>query len=296
MPEGDDKADADGVRKFLESLPDAVRTRVQSLREIQSKCDEVKAKFTKERKEMEEKYRRLYEPLYSERKQIVTGWDNPPGGDDPPAGDEPGAVPGFWLKVLMSADMVGDHVTKRDQPVLKYLQDVRCDPIEAADNKSGFKLTFQFAPNPHFKPLTLEKTYHMGEDDTVLEKTEGTEIEWTEGHNPAFKVVKKKPKKGAPAGEPPKSKKVQTHSFFDFFSPPELPEGDDEEEINDIAELLVEDDFEMGCYLRDELIPQAVSWYTGELTCERDADEIAVVMDSDEDEEEDDDDDDDEES
>lgn len=290
MPEGDDKADGDGVRKFLESLPDTVRTRVESLREIQSKCDEVKTQFTKEKKEMEEKYRRLYEPLYTERKRIVTG------GESASTGDEPGAVPGFWLKVLMSADMVGEYVTKRDEPVLKYLQDVTCDPIDAGEDKTGFKIIFQFAPNPHFEPLELEKTYYLGEDETVLEKTEGTDIEWTEGHNPAFKVVKNKPKNGAPEVDQPKSKKVQTHSFFDFFSPPQLPEGDEEDEINDIAELLVEDDFELGCYLRDVLIPQAVSWYTGELTSKRDADEMAVVIDSDEDEEDEDDDDEEEES
>ena len=40
----------------------------------------------------------------------------------------------------------------------------------------------------------------MGDDDSVLEKTEGTDIIWAEGKNPALKIVKKKPKKGAKEG------------------------------------------------------------------------------------------------
>lgn len=274
MTEVEAKVDGDGVRKFLESLPEAVRPRVEKLREIQQKCDDVKAKFTKERKELEEKYRLQFEPLYNERKGIITASDK--GQTE----EEPGAVPGFWLKVIKSAEMLGEHVTRRDEPVLKYLQDVRCDPFEGdGPDKSGFKLVFEFAPNPHLAPLTLVKTYHLGEDEGVLEKTEGTEIKWTEGHNPTYKTVKKKSdKRGTP-----QTKVLQTPSFFDFFSPPELPQGDEDDDINDIQELLVENDFDMGCYMREVMIPQAVSWYTGELTAERDADEVAVV-DSDEDE------------
>ncbi|CAD7702623.1 unnamed protein product [Ostreobium quekettii] len=280
-------ADSDGstdVQAFLQSLPKALRGRVETLRGIQKQCDDVLENFTKERKAMEAKYRAIYEPLYAERRAIVMG----EGG-----GEELGAVPGFWLKVLRGAEFVWDHVTRRDEPILKYLVDLSSAPIEGEGDKAGFKIVFQFAPNPYFTPLTLEKKYYLGDDESVLEHTDGTKVEWTDdAHNPSFKIVKKKPKKSAPVGTPPTTKKVEVHTFFDFFTPPDVP---DVEDINDLTELLVEDDFEVGCYLKDMVIPNAVSWYTGEMTSERDGD-AAEDPDGDDEDEDDEDEDEEEES
>lgn len=127
----------------------------------------------------------------------------------------------------------------------------------------------------------------MGSDDeSVLEKTEGTEITWVEGKNPSFKVITKKSSK---PGEEAATKVIEKHSFFDFFSPPELPGGDGDQavEMTDIAELLAEDDFEMGCYIKEVLIPSAVSWFTGEIADERDSDEDEDDDDDDDDSSED---------
>lgn len=124
-----------GVAKFIESLPAEIRERVQKLRDVQSRCDVIKSEFLKETKALEEKYRRLYEPLFKERHDLVVG---------PEAelhGTQPGAVPGFWLKVLKSADLVGGNVSKRDEPILNYLMDITHAPLE--DNKPGFKLVFK---------------------------------------------------------------------------------------------------------------------------------------------------------
>lgn len=277
------KPDNDGVRKFLDSLPESVRKNVQSLRDVQTECDAVRAEHLKEKKALEEKYRLIYEPLFGKRKLLVVG----DGGDATAA--EPGVVPGFWLRVLKNPDMVGDHVTRRDEPILKYLMDIRNENLE--DGAAGFKIIFEFAPNPYFKPLVLEKKYLMGGDDeTVLEMTEGTKIEWTEGKNPGIKILTKKGK----GGDPPVTKTIEKHSFFDFFSPPQYPAGDGEqaEEMTDIAELLAEDDFELGCYIKEVLVPSAVSWFTGELADEREEDDD-YYEDEDEDSDEDEDDEDD---
>ncbi|GMH37850.1 hypothetical protein BSKO_05734 [Bryopsis sp. KO-2023] len=264
------KPENDGVKKFLESLPEAVKENVEALRGVQAECDVVRGQYLKEKKELEEKYHKVYEPLFDRRAKLVIGADSIPETNGTAPGEEPGAVPGFWLRVLKNPDMVSEHVTRRDEPILKYLLDLRTENLE--DNVPGFRLVFKFAPNPYFKPLTLEKKYFMGSDDeSVLEKTEGTEIEWSPDKNPTFKLVKKKPSKG---NAEPKTKMVQTHSFFDFFSPPEYPkEGEQAEDIADIAELLAEDDFEMGCYIKEVLVPNAVSWFTGELADERDTDD-----------------------
>ena len=39
-------------------------------------------------------------------------------------------------------------------------------------------------------PMLQTKTYHMSEDeDNVLERAEGTKIEWASGKNPTVKVL-----------------------------------------------------------------------------------------------------------
>ena len=129
------------VAKFLDSLADEVRERVEQLRHVQSKCDVVKNDFLKESKALEEKYRTLFEPLFKERYDLVVGTE----GQLPADTQEPGMVPGFWLKVLKSADLVGGNVSKRDEPILKYLLDVSHEPLE--HGKPGFKLVFKVVIN-----------------------------------------------------------------------------------------------------------------------------------------------------
>nr|GFA44143.1 nucleosome assembly protein 1;2-like [Tanacetum cinerariifolium] len=57
----------------LENLTPTVRMRVEVLRDIQSKHDEIEAKFFEERATLELKYQKLYEPLYTKRYDIVNG-------------------------------------------------------------------------------------------------------------------------------------------------------------------------------------------------------------------------------
>jgi nucleosome assembly protein 1-like 1 len=52
-----------------------------------------------------------------------------------------------------------------------------------------------------------------------------TEIDWYPGKNLAQKILKKKPKKGSKnAKHITKTKACE--SFFKFFSPPQVPDGD----------------------------------------------------------------------
>lgn len=135
------KPESDGVRKFLESLPESVRENVDALRGVQAECDVVRAQYLKEKKALEEKYRLVYEPLFSKRANLVVGAETIPAQTNGGTEEEPGAVPGFWLRVLKNPDMVGDHVTRRDEPILKYLMDIRSENLE--EGAAGFKLVFQ---------------------------------------------------------------------------------------------------------------------------------------------------------
>ncbi|GJW39198.1 putative reverse transcriptase domain-containing protein [Tanacetum coccineum] len=80
-------------------------------------------------------------------------------------------------------------------------------------------------------PIVKLKLYHMIDDDEpILEKGIGTTIEWLRGKCLTQKILKKKPKKGSKNAKPI-TKTEDCESFFNFFSPPEVP--DDAEEIEE---------------------------------------------------------------
>ena len=78
-------------------------------------------------------------------------------------------------------------------------------------------------------------------------------------------------------------KTVPTESFFNFFTPPQAPSDDDDED----AEL----DYQLGEDIKEKLIPRAIDWFTGEaLAFEELSDDDLDAGDFDDDDDEDDDD------
>lgn len=284
----------------METLSPNVRQRVEVLKVLQSEHDELESKFLEERAQLEAKYQKLYEPLYTKRYEIVNGVIDVEGitneagqGEESKAAEEKG-VPSFWLTAMKTNEILGEEITERDEEALKYLKDIKWSKL---DNPKGFKLEFYFDSNPYFQNSVLTKTYHMIEDDDpILEKSIGTEIEWHPGKCLTQKVMKKRPKKGSKNAKPI-IKTEKCDSFFNIFNPPQIPEDDDEIDDDVVEELqnLMEHDYDIGSTIRDKIIPHAVSWFTGEAV-ESDFDDIEVDEDDeDRDEDEEDDDDDDEE-
>ncbi|KAF8677941.1 hypothetical protein HU200_046297 [Digitaria exilis] len=251
----------------LENLTPKVRKRVDVLRDIQTKHDELEAKFIEERAALEAKYQKLYEPLYSKRYDIVTGVAEvdgiTKGGDETLVDQKEKGVPDFWLNAMKNNEVLAEEIRKRDDEALKYLRNIKwCK----TDDPQGFKIEFSFYTNPFFKNSVLTKTYHMIDgDEPILEKAVGTEIEWYPGKCLTQKVVEKKPKKGSKDTKPI-IKTEDCESFFNFFNPPQVPDND--EEIDEAtAEQLqeqMEQDYDIGSTIRDKIIPHAVSWFTGE--------------------------------
>ncbi|CAL2274659.1 unnamed protein product [Prunus armeniaca] len=291
---------------ILESLSPVVRKRVDVLREIQTQHDELEAKFFEERAALEAKYQKLYQPLYSKRYEIVNGVVEAEGATTEAANQEDNAaeekgVPDFWLNAMKNNEVLAEEITERDEGALKYLRDIKWFRI---DNPKGFKLEFYFDTNPFFKNSVLTKIYHMiDEDEPILEKAIGTEIEWYPAKCLTQKLLKKKPKKGSKNAKPI-TRTENCESFFNFFSPPQVPE-DDEDIEEDAAEELqnqMEQDYDIGSTIRDKIIPHAVSWFTGEAIqgddfgdLEDDEDDDIEDEDDDEDDEDEDEDEDDDE-
>ncbi|XWS72192.1 hypothetical protein CRYUN_Cryun02cG0019200 [Craigia yunnanensis] len=261
---------AGGQPDLLENLLPNVRKRVEVLREIQGQHDELEAKFFEERAALEAKYQKLYQPFYAKRYDIVNGVGEAEGTPNEAAMDqgedkavEEKGVPDFWLTAMKNNEVLSDEITERDEGALKYLKDIKWYRIE---EPKGFKLEFYFDNNPYFKNTVLTKTYHMiDEDEPILEKAIGTEIEWYPGKCLTQKLLKKKPKKGSKNAKPI-TKTEDCESFFNFFNPPQVPD-DDEDIDEDTAEELqnqMEQDYDIGSTIRDKIIPHAVSWFTGE--------------------------------
>ncbi|XP_027344362.1 nucleosome assembly protein 1;4-like isoform X2 [Abrus precatorius] len=286
---------------ILETLSPKVRQRVEVLRDLQSQHDELEAKFLEERSQLEAKYQKLYEPLYTKRYGIVNGMVEVEGIANEAAPDEANkdaeekGVPNFWLTAMKTNETLAEEITERDEGALKYLKDIKCCRI---DDPKGFKLEFYFDSNPYFKNSVLTKTYHMiDDDDPILEKAIGTEIEWHPGKCLTQKILKKKPRKGSKNAKPI-TKTEKCESFFNFFNPPQVPEDDDDIDDDAVEELqnLMEHDYDIGSTIRDKIIPHAVSWFTGEAAQSdfediEDEDDYDNEGDGDEDEDDDDDDD-----
>lgn len=284
--------------EFVASLPPHIKRKIEALQDLQKKRDEIEVQFRKERAELEAKYDKLYGPLYTERAQVVSGDKEVPAKEGETDDATVKGVPEFWTTVLLKCDTTAEMIKDKDLEVLKFLQDIQGENIFNEDGAPrGFKLSFLFAENPFFTNKVLEKTYIMlPEEDGVLEKAEGTKIEWNSGKDVTIKIMKKKPKKGGKDAKPQvKTEKVE--SFFNFFSPPDVPGEDDDvdEETMEELQALIEADYEVGATIKEKLIAKAVSWYTGEAIEDEpyyfgdDGDEFEGEEDEDEDDDDDDD-------
>ncbi|KAF0700084.1 Aste57867_9363 [Aphanomyces stellatus] len=285
-------AEHDGDDIALE-LPAAVLTRVNHLKTLQEQQGVLEAEFEKERRILELKYEKLYQPLYAERALVVSGEKEVATAEDKASETEETktvGVPQFWMKALLNHPDVEQMITDRDMPALEFLKDVKS---ESSTEHNGFRLEFHFSANPYFENTVLTKAYDVAEGadgDAMLKNITGTEIKWLEGKNlcEKKKKIKQKAKNG---GQTRLVTKVEPcDSFFQFFSTVDMPAEDDEEENDEIMRQL-DADFQIGFTIHETIVPQAVLWFTGE--AQVDDSDYEDDEDYDDDEEDDDDEDDD---
>ena len=98
-------------------------------------------------------------------------------------------------------------------------------------------------------------------------------IDWKKGKNVTVKLIKKTQKHKGRGTKRTITKTVQNDSFFNFFTPPEVPES---EEGDEDTEALLAADFEIGHFIRERIVPRAVLYFTGE-ALEEDEDVSSLV-------------------
>mmetsp|Transcript_53497 Transcript_53497/g.88869 ORF Transcript_53497/g.88869 Transcript_53497/m.88869 type:complete len:376 (+) Transcript_53497:90-1217(+) len=314
--------------EFIFSLPLTVQRRVQALEKLNDEHTKLEEQFQKELRELELKYHKLYEPLYDKRAQIATGAHEPTDAEaglsleelkkkkaegslevtdvdkEVPTTDKPKSIeldeetiglstkgiPDFWLTSMKNNDQLADHITEKDEQVLKFLTDIKASPLV---DRKGFSLEFVFSENPFFTNTILSKSYYMlEEEELILDHAEGTKIDWKPGKNVTVKLMKKKTSGRGRKPAKTITKMEPCDSFFNFFNPPEVPDAGesldekDEEELQNALEM----DYDLGTLFKERIVPHAIKWYTGEALKDEDYEE------DDEEDEEDEEDDDDEEA
>lgn len=265
--------------RVLSRLPMDVRKRLRALRKLQLQTNAIEMEFHEKEFQLEKEFQAKHQEIYKKRFEIITGLHEPNDAEcDIPDLDtfkrdensgvftellkrqdaETGAgevdpdinveavgtkgVPNFWFQILYSNPSFDYLVHKDDEPILHHLIDIRT--IYNTEPHFSFTLEFEFSPNPFFENKVLTKQYllKMKCEDMCYEgpsiyKTIGCDIIW-------------------------KTEKGTRPSIFDFFNPPVLPDvlHPSYEEIKNI----LQDDFEIGDYVKDNIVPQAVLYFTGE--------------------------------
>lgn len=282
---------------FISAQPDNIQDSLRDLKNVQKKYSTLMIEYQKEDLELKKKYLALATPLFKMRYDIVnkSGRSDPPPVDNWSSGHSRG-IPGFWLNAMKNHPKIAKHVTPDDEELLYHLCDIRVEDLEG--DKNGFSLVFEFSSNDYFKDRRLKKTYTYErpcdqhepsneiEDDVYDHELtygdmKGKSISWKEGMNQTVTTK-------ADGQKQPKT------SFFTFFRVPTRemvrsfisPDGEDSsfdnEEVENMYDWLVGQHYELGEAFKDDLIPHAVHWYTGQATL------YVTVDDEDEDDDEDD--------
>ncbi|KAL8568172.1 hypothetical protein ACOMHN_027695 [Nucella lapillus] len=283
---------------YIESLPKVVKRRIKALKKLQNDAIQLESQFYREVHALECKYAAQYGPLFEKRRDILTGGTEPNDEEcdwpsDEEKDDEDGpkdkaaveekkdeeekkedakGIPSFWLTVFKNVDMLAELVQDDDEPIVNHLQDVK---VKFSDTEpQGFTLEFYFEANEYFTETLLTKQYSMRfEQDPAdplsyegpeIIKCVGCPITWNKGKNVTVQVVKKKQKHKGKGITRTVTKTVRKSSFFNFFSPPQVPEGDNEDDVDEETETMLATDFEVGHFIRERIVPRAVLYFTGE--------------------------------
>lgn len=269
---------------YVESLPEPVKKRVNGLKGVQAEHAKLEAAFQEEVLALEKKYLQKFQPLYDRRAGIVAGKIEPTedeikiGLEDEEEETEPAeeesnttadsasnvsGIPEFWLTAMRNVTSLSEMITARDEEALKSLADIRMSYLD----KPGFKLTFTFNTNEFFSNTSLTKTYYYQEEagyggDFVYDHADGEKISWKDAKDLTVRYESKKQRNKTTKQTRIVKRTIPVESFFNFFSPPAVPEEDAEDVASDIDERL-ELDYQVGEDIKEKLIPRAVDWFTG---------------------------------
>lgn len=273
----DDNEDEDEDGEAItEGLPSYMKFRVETLKDINNEREELMKEYLAERATMEAKYQQLSEPLYERRKDVVLGKMDDKISSANEAEESANAnteqiekgIPQFWACAIHQMPVTEGIVSEKDIECLGYLEDVKCFNYASG---VGFRLEFHFAPNDYFENLVLTKSYDVPNlllaDEPILKNVQGCEIEWKPNKSLTHvESTKQQRGKGKNSGQVRTvTKKERCDSFFNFFTPPEMPSLDNMNEEEALRlEAAFDQDYDVAQAFRSHIIPKAIMWFSGD--------------------------------
>jgi len=260
------------------------------LKEADDKYLAIQREFDQARSDLAKRYTEKQQEFLIKRSKLLKA-----SSDDTPKTGTP-ALPGFWCKAMKHHEAFEDKIKEWDEPVLEHMTDVEVEKFDP--ETKGFKVIFRFSENEYFSNTELCVEYHSSEanpylDTMEVEKVVATKIDWKPGKDVTVKTVAKKAKGGGAKKTKQKKEveKPQDSFFRDIAS--SLHKGmtlaeiaailnEDENSLQEIKHesmllaattQLMESHFECGIALRDNIVPFAVRFYTGEACVADDSDD-----------------------
>ncbi|ELK13218.1 Nucleosome assembly protein 1-like 4 [Pteropus alecto] len=213
---------------YIETLPKAVKRRINALKQLQVKCAHIEAKFYEEVHGLERKYAALYQPLFDKRREFVTG------------DVEPTDAESEWHS----------ENEEEDKLAVKF----HFEPNDYFTN-SVLTKTYKMKSEP-------DKADPFSFEGPEIVDCDGCTIDWKKGKNVTVKTIKKKQKHKGRGTVRTIIKQVPNDSFFNFFNP--LKASGDGESLDEDSEFTLASDFEIGHFFRERIVPRAVLYFTGE--------------------------------
>lgn len=138
-------------------------------------------------------------------------------------------IPNFWGQACSKHRILNMFMLEEDAELFKHVKSLIVE--EADDIKSGYKITVHFAPNPIIEDAELWKNFEFTDDGQAKVTQSG--VRWKSKAEDSAKGAKRL--------------REESQGFFYFFH----QEG--------------ADDVDVGNAIKDELWPNPIKYYTGEI-------------------------------
>jgi nucleosome assembly protein 1-like 1 len=301
-------AEYDQEKAFNEEIAkitdENIKEKLIKMKELVVKRIQLEREFRVEQNKLEAKYEAIYAPIYKDRSAIINGEKTITADEvkdvlkdvkvESDENKETG-IPEYWLTCLKNTNQFGELINSKDESVLKHLKDITLEYKE----DGNFSVFFHFTPNDFFQGTVLYRNFILDEKQNI-KKIESSKINWaSEEVNPTVAKKKKKLKNKSKPTEVKTVIKVEpVESFFNFFkdyTASEEKEGaerkkskneeEDDEDIDDNE--FIEEEYELGVFIKDELIPYSLEYYL-DLVDDEDLDDDFDDEEEDEEDEDDD--------
>lgn len=244
-------------------LPFCIRKRMLALLKLQYQLMEYDVEFHRRLFQLESEINEKRQKIYGQRAAIINGEYDPIDETftesetclyDTILGnlelsnvdytEQSVGIPKFWLAILKHASILYFHDS--DERILEYLRDIQLK-LKLDNESCSAVLEFYFGENPFFENAVLTKEFFLQMElipskpftyeGPEVYKSVGCEINWKNN----------------------KDATVHSESFFQFFI--NSHSIDDPNDINyDVAELL-EGEFEMAIFIKENFIPHAALFF-----------------------------------